>query len=225
MVEHPAVNGRVVGSSPTVGVLLFYRIKFIVKKQQHKMKIILASSSPRRIQLLKDWGLKFEISPANIDERTKLKRPSSIVKYLSYQKAKSVKEKNPGSIVIGSDTIVVLNGEILGKPKNKKDSERIIRELNGSLHRVYTGVAILSDNKEIVFCDVAKVKMQNLSEGELKKLFGKHMDKAGSYAVQDKDDCFVKKIYGDYYTVVGLPYIKLKEKLNLFKIFLQQKKS
>ncbi|MBQ3834348.1 MAG: septum formation protein Maf [Elusimicrobia bacterium] len=184
------------------------------------MNIILASASPRRIELLKKWGLKFDICPSSIDERTKLKRPSSIVKYLSYQKAKSIKEKYPESIVIGSDTIVVLNGEILGKPKNKKDSERIIRELNGSLHRVYTGVSILSDKKEIIFYDVAKVKMQKLSEEELKKLFGKHMDKAGSYAVQDKDDCFVKKIYGDYYTVVGLPYIKLKKELKKFKIFL-----
>lgn len=185
------------------------------------MKIILASASPRRIQLLKVWGLKFKISPADIDEQTKLKKPSSIVKYLSYQKAKFVKEKNPGSVVIGSDTIVVLNGKILGKPKNKKDSEKIIRELNGSLHRVYTGVSILSDDKELIFYDMAKVKMQTLPDNELKKLFGKHMDKAGSYAVQDKDDCFVKKIYGDYYTVVGLPYVKLKEKLKFFKIFLK----
>ncbi len=186
------------------------------------IKIILASASPRRIELLKKWGLKFSICPANIDEQIKFKKPSSIVKHLSYQKARFVKEKNPKSIVIGSDTIVVLNGEILGKPKDKKDSEKIIRELNGSLHRVYTGVSILSDNKEIVFYDVAKVKMQKLSEEELKKLFGKHMDKAGSYAVQDKNDCFVKKIYGDYYTVVGLPYIKLREKLKLFKIYLSK---
>ncbi len=185
------------------------------------MKIILASASPRRIELLKKWGLKFLISPGSIDEHTKLKRPSSIVKYLSYQKAKFIKEKNPGSVVIGSDTIVVLNGEILGKPKNKKDSERIIRELNGSVHKVYTGVSILSDNKEIVFYDVAKVKMQQLPDEKLKKLFGKHMDKAGSYAVQDKDDCFVKKIYGDYYTVVGLPYIRLKQELKKFKINLK----
>ncbi len=185
------------------------------------MKIILASASPRRIELLTKWGMEFKISPADIDEHTKLKKPSSIVKYLSYRKAKSVKEKNPGSIVIGSDTIVVLNGEILGKPKNKKDSARIIKELNGSLHRVYTGVSILSDNKEVVFYDVAKVKMQKLPEDELQKLFGKHMDKAGSYAVQDKDDCFVKKIYGDYYTVVGLPYIRLKKELKKFKIFLK----
>jgi septum formation protein len=72
-----------------------------------------------------------------------------------------------------------------------------------------------------VFYDVAKVKMQKLSDDKLKTLFGKHMDKAGSYAVQDKDDCFVKKIYGDYYTVVGMPYIKLKKELKKFKIYLK----
>ena len=184
-------------------------------------KIILASLSPRRIELLKKWGLKFDVIPSNINEKHNLKRPSSIVKYLSYKKAENVKQQHPGSIVIGSDTIVVLNEEILGKPKNKKHSIQIIKDLNGSLHKVYTGVSILSDNKKIVFYDVAHVRMQKLPYDQLKKLFGKHMDKAGSYAVQDKDDCFVKKIYGDYYTVVGLPYIRLKKELKKFGICLK----
>lgn len=184
-------------------------------------KIILASLSPRRIELLKKWGLKFDIVPSNIDEGHNLKRPSSIVKYLSYKKAEFVKRKNPKSIVIGSDTIVVLNGKILGKPRNKQHSIEMINELNGSTHKVYTGVSILSDNLNIVFYDVAVVKMKKLQNCELQKLFGKHMDKAGAYAVQDKDDSFVKKIYGDYFTVVGLPYIKLKEKLKLFNVNLK----
>ena len=76
-------------------------------------------------------------------------------------------------------------------------------------------------NKQLVFYDVAHVRMKKLPKEQLKKLFGKHMDKAGSYAVQDKDDCFVKKIYGDYYTVVGMPYIKLKKELKKFKIVLK----
>ena len=184
-------------------------------------KIILASLSPRRIELLKKWGLKFSVIPSNIDENHNLKRPSSIVKYLSYKKAENVKEQNPKSVVIGSDTIVVLNGKILGKPRNKKHSIQIIKELNGSLHKVYTGVSILSDNKQTVFYDVAHVRMKKLPYEQLKKMFGKHMDKAGSYAVQDKNDSFVKKIYGDYYTVVGLPYIKLKKELKQFNINLK----
>jgi len=184
-------------------------------------KIILASLSPRRIQLLKEWGLNFDVVPSNIDEAHNLKRPSSIVKYLSYKKAESVKKNNPNSIVVGSDTIVVLNGKILGKPKNKQHSIDMINELNGSIHRVYTGVSILSDKLNIVFYDVAIVRMKRLPNHDLQKLFGKHMDKAGAYAVQDKNDSFVKKIYGDYFTVVGLPYIKLKEKLKLFNINLK----
>jgi septum formation protein len=184
-------------------------------------RIILASMSPRRIELLKKWGLKFDIIPSSINEKHNLKRPSSIVKYLSYKKAENVKLQNPGSIVIGSDTIVVLNGKILGKPRNKKHSVEIIKELNGSLHKVYTGVSIISDKKKIVFYDVAHVRMKNLPYDQLKKLFGKHMDKAGSYAVQDKDDCFVKKIYGDYYTVVGLPYMRFKKELKKFGIYLK----
>ncbi len=187
----------------------------------NKNKIILASLSPRRTELLKKWGVDFDVYPANVDENTVLKRPSSIVKYLSYKKAKYIKERNPGRIVVGADTIVVLNGEILGKPKNETDSERIIKELNGSLHKVYTGVSILSDDKEIIFYDVASVRMKMLSYDKLKKLFGKHMDKAGSYAVQDKDDGFVKKIYGDYYTVVGLPYLKFKPQLKKFGIYIK----
>lgn len=186
-----------------------------------KESIILASLSPRRIELLKQWGLKFEVVPSNIDETVNLKRPSAIVKYLSYKKAEYVKRQNPDATVIGADTIVVLNGKILGKPVNKKHSVEILRELNGSRHKVYTGVSILSEKKEVVFYDVAEVKMQKLPEDSLRKLFGKHMDKAGSYAVQDKDDCFVKKIYGDYYTVVGLPYIKLKKELRRFAVSLE----
>lgn len=181
-------------------------------------KIILASLSPRRIELLKKWGLEFDIVPSNIDETYNLKRPSSIVKYLAYKKAEFVKKNNPNCIVIGSDTIVVLNGKILGKPKDKQDSISMVKELNGSTHRVYTGVSILSSKLNVVFYDTAIVKMKKLSDTDLQKFFGKHMDKAGAYAVQDKNDSFVKKIYGDYFTVVGLPHIKLKEKLKLFGI-------
>ena len=183
-----------------------------------KKKIILASLSLRRIELLKKWGLVFDVVPSKIEEKCDLKRPSYVVKYLSYKKAELVKKNNPNYIVIGSDTVVFLNGKILGKPKNKQQSISMVKELNGSTHRVYTGVSILSSKLNLVFYDVAIVKMKKLADDELQKLFGKNMDKAGSYAVQDKNDSFVKKIYGDYFTVVGLPYIKLREKLKLFNI-------
>lgn len=181
-------------------------------------KVILASVSERRIQLLKKWGLKFKIYPSNIKEVSNRKRPSAIVKDLALQKAENVRKQFQNSVVISADTIVVLNGKIVGKPKNKKHSDDILKELNGSTHKVYTGVAILNGKKTKVFYDIAKVKMKKLGEDKLKSLSGKHMDKAGAYAVQDKNDNFVEKICGDYFTVVGLPYVKLRKELKKFSI-------
>jgi septum formation protein len=180
--------------------------------------IILASASERRITLLKKWGLNFEILPSNIKEQIKFKRPSAIVKDLSLQKAKAVQKQRKDFIIISADTIVVLNGKIIGKPKNKKHALQILKELNGSRHKVYTGVTIISPEKQEVFYDVATVKMRKIKPEQIKFLSKKNLDKAGAYAVQDKQDNFVEKIYGDYYTVVGLPYFKLKEKLKQFDI-------
>ncbi|MDR3256119.1 MAG: Maf family protein [Endomicrobium sp.] len=186
-----------------------------------KQQIILASLSPRRISLLKQWGLSFKIISNGVDETTNLVKPSYIVKELAYRKGCCVAQKYSNALVLSADTIVVLNNKIIGKPRSKKESEKIIRELNGSVHKVYTGVAIIHKNKQSVFYDVANVKMRKLSENALSQLFGKHMDKAGAYAVQDSNDNFVEKIYGDYYTVVGLPYIKLAQELKKFKINLK----
>lgn len=181
-------------------------------------EIVLASASPRRVELLKKWGVKFEICPSRVDETTSLKKPSNIVKSLALKKALDVSAKHKNALIIAADTIVVLNGRIVGKPKNKKESQKIIEELNGSRHKVYTGVALVEGKKQNVFYDAAIVKMHTLSKKELSKLFGKHLDKAGSYAVQDKNDNFVEKIYGDYYTVVGLPQAALKKEIKKFGV-------
>jgi len=181
-------------------------------------KIVLASASERRITLLKKWGLKFEILPSNIKEQIKFKKPSAIVKDLSLQKAKAVQKQKKDSIIISADTVVVLHGNIIGKPKNKRHAIQILNELNGSRHKVYTGVTIISPERQEVFYDVATVKMKKIKSEQIKFLSEKNLDKAGAYAVQDKQDNFVEKIYGDYYTVVGMPYYKLKEKLKLFRI-------
>ena len=188
-----------------------------------KKRIILASASPRRISLLKEWGISFEVVPSGINEDTNLVKPSYIVRELSYKKGSDIAFKESASLIIAADTIVVLNGKIVGKPKDEKESETILRELNGSLHKVYTGVTIIdnTNGRESVFYDCAGVKMRKLSESELRELFGKHMDKAGAYAIQDRDAKFVDKIYGDYYTVVGLPYIKLFKELLKFGIKLK----
>ncbi|MDR0800290.1 MAG: Maf family protein [Endomicrobium sp.] len=181
-------------------------------------KIILASLSPQRISLLKQWGMSFQVVPSGVDENTDLIKPSYLVKELAYRKGCCVAKQYPGSLVLSADTIVVLNGRIIGKPANKKESEKTLKELNGSKHKVYTGVAIIENDKKSVFYDVACIKMRKLPEDELKGFFGKNMDKACSYAIQNTNDKFVEKIYGDYYTVVGLPYVKLAAELRRFKI-------
>lgn len=185
-----------------------------------KRKIVLASQSPQRISLLSSWGLEFETCPSEIDETSTFKTPSLIVKDLALRKGKEIASKFLDCLILSADTIVVINKEIIGKPKNKKESEKIIRQLNGSVHKVYTGVSIIdtASNESSLFYDIARIKMKKLSENNLRKLFGKHLDKAGSYAIQDTDDNFVDKIYGDYYTVVGLPHIKLVKELKKYKI-------
>jgi septum formation protein len=184
-------------------------------------QIILASSSEHRISLLKQWGLFFKVIPSGVDEKTNLIKPSYIVKELAYRKGRHVAQRYPDALILSADTVVFLNGKIIGKPKSKKESKKIIRELNGSRHKVYTGVAVIQKDKHSVFYDIVCIKMRKLPENILRQLFGKHMDKAGAYAVQDASNNFVEKIYGDYYTAIGLPYKKLAMELKKFKIRLK----
>ena len=188
--------------------------------------VILASVSPRRIELLKQCGLKFEVIPSHIKENTLHKNPANIVKDLALQKAMHVAKKFSKGIVIGADTIVVYKKKIIGKPKNTKDAGRILSMLNGTFHRVYTGIAVIDAQSGTLkaACEVSRVKMRKLTADEIKGFSGKHMDKAGAYAVQEKDDAFVDYIVGDYYNVVGLPLKKLAELLKGFKIKLRYKK-
>lgn len=183
-------------------------------------KIILASTSPRRSQLLKEWGIKFEIVPSDCDEKTALKKPSYIVQELALRKALSAAKKVKEGLVIGADTIVAVGTHIIGKPENHDHSHKILEKLNGSYHKVYTGVAVIDacSGKKIVSYDVSRVKMRKFQPEEIKKFAGKHMDKAGAYAVQETEDAFVEKIEGDYFNVVGLPFYKLKEVLSNFGI-------
>jgi septum formation protein len=185
--------------------------------------IILASASPRRKLLLKQCGLKFKVAASSADEKTKLKRPSAVVKELALRKASDVAEKIQKGIVIGADTIVVVDGRIIGKPRSANHAEKILRAINGGYHKVYTGVAVLdaSSGRRSVFYEMSRVKMRKLCKDELKRLGGKHMDKAGAYAIQEKEDAFVDYIKGDYYNVVGLPVKKLARMLRGFKIKLR----
>lgn len=170
--------------------------------------LILASGSPRRKELLETAGLEFKVIVADIEEVIpKNAVPEEIVKSLALQKAQAVADKYPDSVVIGSDTIVVSNGEILGKPKDEADAIKMLEELSGRVHKVCTGVAIISKEKTKNFCETTEVEFHNLTEKEITEYVktGEPMDKAGAYGIQGKGCVLVKRINGDYFNVVGLP--------------------
>ena len=171
------------------------------------MHLVLASQSPRRIEILKNLGMNFDIIPSQCAEKSVKKRPSARVVELAIQKAFDVAKKYPNAVVIGADTLVYCGGEIIGKPKNVKDALRILKKLNGTWQSVYTGVCILNltDHKMLYGYDISKCKARRLSAQELAHLAGKHMDKAGAYAVQDEADPFIEQIEGSRSNVVGFP--------------------
>ena len=171
------------------------------------MDIILASKSPRRIELLKQLGFSFEVIPAQCEEKSTKKRPAARVKELAVQKAFDVARKYPAAVVIGADTLVYCKGEIIGKPKDKQDALRILHKLNGSWQCVYTGVCVMSlkQRKMLFGHEVSRCKARKLSSEQLEHLAGKHMDKAGAYAVQDNEDPFIERIVGSKTNVVGFP--------------------
>ncbi|MCX5783188.1 MAG: Maf family protein, partial [Elusimicrobia bacterium] len=140
--------------------------------------------------------------------------PSAIVKSLALKKALKVARKFPDTPVVGADTIVVCRGKILGKPKNKKDALKLLHLQNGAWQSVYTGIAVVwnSRGKKLVACEVSRCKARKFSDEKLLRLAGKHLDKAGAYAAQDKNDPFIEKIIGPFDNVVGLP-VKLLKKL------------
>jgi septum formation protein len=178
------------------------------------MHIVLASKSPRRIELLKKMGITFDIIPSQCAEKSTKKRPSARVMELAVQKAFDVARKYPQAVVIGADTLVFCKGEIIGKPKNLKDAKRILRKLNNTWQSVYTGVCVLCLEKQKILYgyDVSKCKARKLSDEQLTHLAGKHMDKAGAYAVQDEQDPFIERIVGSKTNVVGFP-VEFFEKL------------
>ncbi|ADL68642.1 maf protein [Thermoanaerobacterium thermosaccharolyticum DSM 571] len=188
------------------------------------MKIVLASNSPRRREILSNIGLDFDVIPSNIAEETKEKEPKNIVMDLSRKKALCVAEKlDDDSIVIGADTVVVIDGEILGKPKDKGEAFSMLRRLSGRWHKVYTGVSVVSlrNRKFINDYESTDVYIKNLSDDMILNYIekGECLDKAGSYAIQGYGSLIVERINGDYFNVVGLPISKLYDIfLNEFNI-------
>ena len=185
-------------------------------------KIILASGSPRRKEILEMCGFDFEVIKSECEEKTTKSEPWEIVCELSKQKALDVKSKingtdNDGKIILGADTIVVLNGRIFGKPKNYDDAKNMLTALSGNMHSVFTGICIIKENEVVSAYEKTDVYFKAMSDKEIENYLNTNepFDKAGSYAVQGKGAMFIERIDGDYFNVVGLPvslvYDKLKE--------------
>ncbi len=183
------------------------------------MNIILASASPRRSELMKQAGLDFRVSVCGTDESyDEGLSPEDIVTQLSLRKADAVfdKEMPEGdSVVVAADTIVVLDDEILGKPKDRADAVRMLRELSGRMHRVYTGTTLYYyvGGKVSVesFAECAEVYFRELDDDIINEYVDswEPMDKAGAYGIQGKGAVLIDRICGDYYTIVGLPIAKV----------------
>lgn len=167
--------------------------------------LVLASGSPQRRKLIKGLRRRVRVVPSRVSEKSRERDPRRLVLELAVRKALHIAASHQAALVLGADTLVVCKGEILGKPRGRKDSRRILELLNGSWQRVYTGVAVALGGRLYKEAVCTRVKARRLPELELDRLAGKHLDKAGAYAVQDKDDPFIERIVGDYDNVVGLP--------------------
>ena len=181
----------------------------------NQSKIILASASPRRTELLSLAKIKHEVVVFDHEEVIdNNKSPIEIVKDLAYQKANAVFEHYQDDTVIGADTIVVLD-EILGKPKDRSDAYRMLKKLSNKTHQVITGVAILSKEKKVNFAQVTHVTFRHMTDDDIYEYIDSEnvYDKAGAYAIQGMAGKYITKIDGDYYNVMGLPISKVAEEL------------
>ncbi len=184
-----------------------------------KPLFILASKSPRRKELLKNIGLQAEIMPANVDESAlSTLPPEKMVTELALLKASDVARSFKGNTyVIGADTVVVLDGKVFGKPRDINDAQKMLLELSGKTHSVYTGYCVVSckDGSAVAKYEKTDVTFRALSEKEIDAYIKTRepMDKAGAYGIQEKGSMFIEKIDGDYFNVVGLPVCALTKLL------------
>ncbi|MCD7800269.1 MAG: Maf family protein [Ruminococcus sp.] len=176
------------------------------------MSIILASNSPRRKELLRFIFQDFLVQPANIDESIPKDIPLELsAEYLAKLKAIKVAEEYPNDTIIGCDTIVLHNNIILGKPTSTNDCFNTLKSLSNSIHKVITGVCIVSNSRVTSFSETTEVSFYDLTDEEILNYIstGEPFDKAGSYGIQGYGSLLVKEIHGDFFNVVGLPISKL----------------
>ncbi len=175
------------------------------------MSIVLASASPRRRNLLQQLGFELKIDPSSVDEVfDESMEPSIMARNLAFQKAEEVSLRHPDEIVLGADTIVVLDGLMLSKPQDTDDAKAMLRLLSGRIHQVWTGVSLIkrATDTTISFAECTEVQFTALSDHEIDAYVatGSPLDKAGAYGIQDDwGAVFISGINGDYYNVVGLP--------------------
>ena len=183
------------------------------------LRMILASGSPRRKELIKYISENVEIIPSNVDETVRVKLlPQDIPAHLALRKATDIAEKYKDALVIGCDTSVLLDGEVLGKPKDKEDAKSMLKFLSGKTQSVITGCALVYGDRFEVFSEESFVTFYELSDKEIDEYLSRdeYVDKAGAYAIQGYGMMFVKEIKGDYPNIVGLPVARLKREIDKF---------
>lgn len=184
------------------------------------MRIILASNSPRRREILSQLGIQFEVIPSKFEENVSKMNPENLAMYFAEEKAMSVaKNIKEEALIIGADTIVYQNG-VMGKPKDNQDAARMLKNLSGVFHTVITGISLVhtSSLKKVTDYEKTLVKFKNMSDDEIQAYIksGEPMDKAGAYAIQGIGSLLVEKIEGCYFNVVGLPVYRLSKILDGF---------
>ncbi len=177
-------------------------------------KIVLASGSPRRREILSKLGFDFQVKPSDIDEKVlEEEEPGSYVLRMAVQKALAAAEEESAGLFIGADTVVVVDGKIIGKPMNAEEAKEQLRLLSAREHIVITGIGIVDKyhNRTVSSMEQTIVYFNPLSEGEIDAYVasGEPLDKAGSYGIQGLGAVFVRRIEGDYFNVVGLPVSRL----------------
>ena len=185
------------------------------------MKLVLASKSPRRSEILKNAGYDFTVRVADADETIPDgTKPEDAVVFLAARKAMAV-ERADDETVLGADTIVVLDDKILGKPKDREDAYNMLKALSGRMHSVFTGVCIIENGRSMTFAEETQVEFLPLSDDDIYKYIDTNdcYDKAGAYGIQGYASKFIRRIEGDYFNVVGLPISAIFEK------FLQKAKN
>jgi septum formation protein len=172
------------------------------------LRIILASSSPRRTELLRLIRIDHEITPAHVDETQRAEEaPRVYAERLAREKAQAIAREHPDAVVVGADTIVVVDGHVLGKPEDATDAAAMLRHLSGRVHLVDTAIAVARNGAVKSAVEEVEVTFRTLSDAEIERYIatGEPMDKAGAYGIQGYGATLVQRVNGDYFAVMGLP--------------------